>query len=420
MKMKRTCIVLLIAGCACLAPSERQARTQPRLQTLHDPMAELVGRFERGEVQLEFQAGTFGYLPGLLRELKINVDTQVLVFSKTSLQIEHISPRNPRAIYFNDTTAVGYIPGAELLEIASVEPSKGVTFYTLKNSQSAKPQFSREVEQCLKCHGPANTSVSPGIMVTSVFPSPDGTPFTGGSTLFNITDQTTPFEDRWGGWYVTGTHGDQKHLGNAIARDLSRPFDLETAGTQNVVRLDNKIDIARYPASSSDIVALMVLEHQTKLINLMTRMAALARVAAQRRDAAMDKRLDELIDQVVDYMLFKDETKLQQPIAGVSTFSKTFPLLGPSDKKGRSLRELDLRTRLFRYPLSYLIFSDVFDAIPSTAKDKIYRRIFDALTGNGEARSVARLSSDERRTILEIVRATKTNLPEYWHSNTNN
>jgi hypothetical protein len=118
-------------------------------------------------------------------------------------------------------------------------------------------------------------------------------------------------------------------------------------------------------------------------------------------------------------MLFGDEAPLRQPVAGVSGFSKTFQQRGPRDKQGRSLRDFDLQTRLFRYPLSYMIYSPAFDGLPGLVRDRIYRRLYEILTGQDSSASVGglslkNLSAEDRRAVLEIVRETKPNLPAYW------
>jgi hypothetical protein len=121
------------------------------------------------------------------------------------------------------------------------------------------------------------------------------------------------------------------------------------------------------------------------------------------------------------YMLFGGEPLLREPVVGVSQFSKAFPQRGPRDKQGRSLRDFNLKTRLFRYPLSYMIYSAAFDGMPDLVRDRVYRRLYDILSGQDSSKSVGglslnNLSTDDRRTILEIVRETKPGLPAYWTS----
>jgi len=204
-----------------------------------------------------------------------------------------------------------------------------------------------------------------------------------------------------------------KHLGNAVARDPERPLDLDEEDTQNVTSLSGRIDTSKYLTGTSDIVALMTLEHQVGVTN---RLGAL-RVqfaAAQRAGANGDRQLETEIRELVDYMLFVDAAPLTQPVAGVSTFTRTFAGRGPRDARGRSLREFDLQTRLFRYPLSYMIYSDLFDALQPIIRERVYARLHDVLTGRNPAAKYEGLSAADRNAVLEIVAATKPDVPAYW------
>jgi hypothetical protein len=243
-------------------------------------------------------------------------------------------------------------------------------------------------------------------MVGSVYPDAMGLP---ASRMGNpVTDHRTPFEDRWGGWYVTGTHGGMHHRGNAVARDRERPGLLETRGTQNLTSLTGKFDPAGYLAPVSDIVALMTFEHQTRMTNLMIRAGWDARVGSDKVEAD--------VEALVNYMLFAEEARLYDEVQGVSTYTKTFAERGPRDRQGRSLRDFDLKKRMFRYPLSYMVYSGAFDAMPEAVRDRVYRRLYDVLTGKDQSEKFARLSSEDRKAVLEILRETKTNLPAYWAS----
>jgi hypothetical protein len=179
----------------------------------------------------------------LLDRLGVNVDSQVLVFSKTSFQQRWISPRAPRAVFFNDKVAVGAVQGGDVLELMSLDPSQGFIFYTLTARKSETPRFEQRGVECVFCHLPGNHG-APGLVVASVIPDAHGIPFfTGG--FFGTTDHRTPFEQRWGGWYVTGTHGSQTHLGNAVAPDPDRPADLDQSASGNVLTLAGKFDANR-------------------------------------------------------------------------------------------------------------------------------------------------------------------------------
>jgi hypothetical protein len=340
---------------------------------VNDPAAKLAG----GDIHLEFRSNGTGYLASLLDYFGINPDTQGLVFSKSSSQAAKISPRNPRAIYFNDEVAVGYVRGSTTMEIAAVDPVRGPIFYNFEAEARGKPSLTRG-EVCLHCHQGPSTLGVPGIFIGSVFPNADGSPARLGAI---ITDHRTPFADRWGGWYINAARGEQRDRANAVAPDPSSPEELQ--------KLTMKFSPAGYLSTTSDIVALMTFEHQTQMTNFITRLGWKARMGGGS--------IDSDLEAMVRYMLFKDEAPLREPIEGVSSFAQTFPQRGPRDAKGRSLRDFDLRTRLFRYPLSYMIYSRAFDALPDAVRAKVYRRLRDELSN--------------RPDIVEIVRGTKPGLP---------
>jgi hypothetical protein len=384
------------------------SKSDPNLGSeFSNPVARLATEIDRGEVSLDYSSDGWGYLRSLLKHLDVNIDSQVLVFSKTSFQLSRISPKTPRAIFFNDNVSIGSVQDGPMFELAALEPAQGIVYYTMDAEKTGKPRFERRAQECLNCHGPAG-----GLVVSSVFPAADGTPFVSASFFWGI-DHRTPLENRWGGWYVTGTHGSVQHMGNAIAPDPDQPIDLET-GMQNLTTLAHKFDTTKYLTPTSDIVALMTLEHQARMTNLIFKAGQLFRRASQTwsPDPAQAGRLDAAIDELVAYMVFADEAPLREPVKGVSTFTETFSRRGPHDKQGRTLRDFDLQKRLFRYPLSYMIYSEAFDALPNAARYRIYQRLYDVLTGKDT--SVKSLSTADRLSILEILRDTKPNLPDYW------
>jgi hypothetical protein len=396
-------MIVMFLAAAVLGQNSRNA-------ALHDPVTELAGRLEKGETRLDYSQNGWGYLPSLLKQLDLNVDSQILVFSKTSFQLTKISPQTPRAIYFNDRVALGAVQDGTVFEMASFDPEQGLVFYTMDTQQTAPPHFERRFSECLNCHGPAN-----GLVVSSVYPTSDGTPFVTG-TFFEGIDHRTPLENRWGGWYVSGTHGTIHHLGNAIAPDRDRPFDLEQGGTQNLTSLESKFDATKYLAPTSDIVALMTIEHQAHMSNVIAAVSQQFRRTWNNGTIESSKAsLNRALEQMVDYMFFVDEAPLRDPVKGVSTFTQTFPQRGPRDKQGRSLRDFDLQKRLFRHPLSYMVYSDIFDAMPAAAKQAVYQRLYDVLTGKDQSAKFSHLTDADRRAILEILVDTKRDLPSYWN-----
>jgi hypothetical protein len=382
-------------------------------QPVNDPISRLEQKINAGDVTIDYQP-KWGYLPGLLKQLGITPDSQVLVFSKTSFQAPRISPAHPRALYFGDNVAVGFVQNGPVMELISLDPKQGAVFYTLDVNKGDKPSFHRQEMACLQCHINPGTLNIPGLVVSSVHPSADGTPYLRAGSF--VTDHRSPLDERWGGWYVTGTHGSAIHHGNAVVRDSQQPTEFDLGGGQNLTSLESKFDTSQYLAHTSDIVALMTLEHQTRMVNLMTRIGWETRMAAQ--EGKLDQfapRLKFIVEEFVTYMTFADEAPLREPIRGVSTFTETFPQRGPRDKQGRSLRDFNLKTRLFRYPLSYMIYSESFDNIPDLARQQIYRKLFDVLTGKDTTGLFAKINPTDRTAALEVLRETKSNLPAYWN-----
>ena len=368
-----------------------------------DPVAELGRRLEAGEIQLAFRPEN-GYLESVLAALDVPVTSQMLVFSKTSFQAPRISPQNPRAIYFNDAVAVGWVRGGEVLEFIGHDPRQGAMFYTLEQSTSKPPRVTRNMA-CVQCHTFADTMDVPSMFTGSVFPGPTGVPW---DAPGNSTDHRTPFEFRWGGWFVTGHHPIERHVGNVTfpeGGDYTTPI---TQATIQVDSLESRFDPTGYPAAGSDITALLLMNHQARMVSLMTRIGWDVRLGSQA-----SRRLTESAEELVDYLLFVHEAPLPGPITG-NGFAKDFAARGIRDSKGRSLRDLDLTSRLLRYPCSPLIYSAVFDAMPEAAREAVYARLWTVLAGEPKGAVYDRLSASDRQAILEILRETKRGLPSYF------
>ena len=372
-------------------------------RTPGDPIAVLNRKLESGALRLDF-SGRSGYLRSTLEALDIPVESQVLVFSPDSLQGQRISTVNPRAIFFRDDVSVAWVRGG-FMEAASQDPQLGTVFYALENVETSKPQFVRR-QDCLQCHFSHETVGVPGMVDQ------------GYGQL--AVDHRTPFDKRWGGWYVTGQPSALHHLGNHVARTAAA-----TAASESTMwpSLDGRVDMNGYLATRSDVAALMVFNHQMRGMNLLARFGWEARVAefqATHADAPLVRppgaltetpvSVDAAARELVDYLLFVDEAPLESPVQGTAGFAERFEQRGPRDRFGRSLRQLDLRTRLLRYPCSYLIYTPAFDALPSNGKNAVYQRLLDVLSGADTNPRYQRLSRDDRQAVLEILRDTKIDL----------
>lgn len=392
-----------------------------------NPVSRLEARLEKGEAHLEHEDRR-GYLKSLLKELEVPISSQTLVFSKTSLQRNRIAPRTPRAIYFNDEMYVGFCQHGEVLELSAVDPSLGAVFYTLSQDATETPKPSRQNDNCLLCHGSSNTRGVPGHLVRSVYVDAGGLPVLSMGT--QRVDHSSPIEKRWGGWYVTGTHGNQLHLGNLVITSTRQAEPVDNSAGQNVTELDSRFKTSAYLSPHSDLVALMVLEHQAEAHNLLTRASFQTREALhaevslnrdlkeprEHRWESTTTRIKHASEALVKYLLFSGEAPITSKLQGTTTFADEFSQRGPRDSKGRSLRDFDLERRLFKYPCSYLIYSRSFDAIPVEAKDIVFRRMWQVLSGIDRSREFAHLSDEDRTAIVEILRETKPGLPAEWYA----
>lgn len=357
-----------------------------------DPVARLSGELREGTRRLQWEP-RHGYLKSLLAALDIPASSQTLVFSKTSLQVSRISPARPRAVYFSDDVYVGWVQQGDMIELSAADPQLGGTFYTLEQQPEQNPVLQRQTSRCLQCHGSTHTRRIPGHIVRSVYPDRSGQPVYRLGT--HLTSDSSPFEERWGGWYVTGTHGEQRHMGNVWLDDPDEVDELDESAGQNVTDLSTLLNVDPYLTPHSDIVALMVLQHQVAVHNVLTAANHAGRLTA--RDAvvmnrALDRpaeyesestarRYQSAADRVVKALLFADAVPFTFPVRGTSSFADDFASRGPFDSCGRSLRQFNLKTRLFEWPCSFLIYSDAFRSLPRGVADRVQERLVEVLNG---------------------------------------
>ncbi len=402
--------VLLLSSAVALASTvavvSQQRRTGAFDQSINHPAIKyltaetdtVVDRLNQklrdGSAKLAFDEKT-GYLKSVLDLLQVPVESQVMVYTQTSLQAQHIKMDNPRAVYFNDSVSVGYIRGAGLIEVVAQDPAMGSIFYVIHQVPAAQATFGRD-QQCLRCHLSWDTLGVPGLTVLTTFPRKSEMDYANGG----FVDHYKPIEERWGGWYVTGKKLPPRHMGN-LPLIMPKPIAPASAAGKETARLSlvGRFDLDGYLTPYSDIVALMVLEHQAHLSNLVTRAVWETRLGEPLRIA-------EAAEALADYMLFVDEAKISSPIEGSSGFTEQFVARGPKDAKGRSLRELDLRTRLQKYPLSYMIYSPAFTSLPTAPKNLVMEKINRVLSGEIAGEKYAHLTPQLRAEISEILQST--------------
>ena len=375
-----------------------------------NPVADLDRRLATGEIRLHFDA-KWGYLPSLLQELGIPLSSQLLVFSKTSAQFRWITPRNPRAIYFNDETYVGWVPGAPLLEVSTANPGGGAVFYTLLQRPASPPRLVADNGSCLQCHESHRTLGVPGHLTRSVYPAPDGLPHFRHGTI--SVDHTTPISERWGGWFVTGRLG-TFHRGNAIGRDGQ--FDAFASGS--LARPPTGFfDAGKYLTPHSDVVAHLVLAHQTRVHNAIAKASVEAKAAiayqqemerlfgeaSESVTASVERRITRPAEALVRDLLMAGEARLHGIAGGASGFAEEFQGRGERDASGRSLRDLDLGSRLFRYPCSYLIGSRAYARLPARVWSYVEGRIEEILAGLDSSGSFSHLDPTDRRSLSDLL-----------------
>ncbi len=402
-------------------PPIRYSETRPV-----DAIAALQRRMEAGE--FAFAGDEKQVLAALLRELRVPVASQIVVFSKTSLQRGRIRPQRPRVLYFSDTAYVGWVPGG-LIELATVDPQLGPIFYALDVpalQRGGAAKIARDSE-CLSCHGGTFVRDVPGVFIRSVFPSASGEPLLRFGTT--VVDDQTPFSDRWGGWYVTGYHGTAPHRGNAFASEAADQLVFAPAA-ERPDELSAFFDPGAYLAPTSDVVALLVIEHQTAMQNVLTRAAFATRrmIDYQRslqrhfKEPESDEPVYDsvksvfngAVQDVVDRLLFRHEAVLPEGVAGHAAFRAAFGAGAPRTADGKSLRDFELRGRIFTHRCSYLIYSEMFALLPEPLKVRIFARLQSALASRDPQDRYAYLPAEEKERIRAILLETHPEAKTRW------
>jgi len=436
----RAALALTLLATASLAPGDLSPRQQltpgngtlvydqeyPFIHYLDAPsrneIARLQKRLDAGAVKLA-TTPQHGYLEALLQALDIDPDSQTLVFSKTSLQIDHISAATPRAIYFNDDTYVGWVQGSQLLELVTMDADRGAVLYGLA-ATDATPHVRREALRCLTCHD--SFAEMGGGVPHFLFESTYGVQ---GPTLLpdgvaRETTDETPIAERWGGWYVTGKDGGAFNLANIQTPLTNAPVPVKEVRRGSLSSLTALFDTSHYLRGTSDIVALLVLEHQVTVHNQIIHTNYKARLVLDQQQPGDDpdslnwsqlsprlqQRFEPMVRPLVDALLMANAAPLPRKVVASNGFVDSFEARGPGDGRGRSLRQLDLDSRVFRYPLSFLIYSEGFDALPLFVRQHVYERLAQLLQAPDPGAPYNTHSAADRQAAFEILVATK---PEF-------
>ena len=374
-----------------------------------DRFARLQREMEAGRVTLD-RSGEKAFLLSLLTALEIPASSQMLVFSTTSLQLSLITPSNPRALYFNEDTYLGFIPGGKI-EIVSLDPELGGIFYILDIPKSAGAGLNIErSRRCMNCHSGSETGYVPGLTIKSVVPGTRG----GSVDAFRVdlTGHDIPLTERFGGWYLTGEHRLTNHWANAIGR-LSKGEI-----TKEMVTPGERFSYAKYPVASSDILPQLIHEHQAGFVNRALQAGYVARAYSHEQrtqggalTTEQKAEIERQARELTRYILFADEAPLPPGgIKGDAAFAKDFLTNRKSAQAGASLKDLDLKRRIFKYPCSYMIYTPLFGALPETVKSGVLRELRKGLTVNDT--TYPHISPEEKRAIREILRETLSGFTE--------
>lgn len=371
-----------------------------------DRISVIAAKLEAGEIPLPGKR-PLEKLRFVLEALQVPESSQVLVFSKTSKQITKINPQNPRSLYFSEEAYVGYVPGGAI-EVIVHDAVLGPVFYLIELNGPRGLVIERDSSDCLSCHGNARTEGVPGMVVRSVFPDASG------HALLSLGSETvtheTPIEDRWGGYYVTGSSF-HPHLGNRI---------FEEAGPTDPVKQDlddlrGRIDVRKYPRPTSDVVALVVLEHQCRVHNLLTAAGVnyrRARFLTQAVDPQADpdagqagRIADAAAEKLVDAILFRNEADLGEGLEGDRQFQDDYLAQFPKSESGESLADFRLYRRIFKTRCSCMVYSSAFEHLPPRVMEAVIGRLKEALSDD-DHEIAPHLKSSEKRRIREILSDT--------------
>lgn len=350
------------------------------------------------------------FLISLLKALDIPVSSQILVFSATSLQSEMINPRNPRALYFNEDTYLGWVPGGRV-EVIGIDPEFGPIFYVFDRLRSGSlPRVDRSLK-CFNCHAGTATQHLPGLIAESVLVSMAGSSLE--TYRHDVQGHQIPLEDRFGGWILTGNHNLRSNHANTAGRSQGGRLEKFDASPGRFY------DPSIHLLPTSDILPQMIHEHQLGFENRVFQAHYLVRQRLHegkgRLTSEAQKEIEDKATEIARYTLFADEAQLPpQGIEGDPGFVKDFLRNKRPAASGLSLKDLDLRTHLFKHRCSYMLYTDSWKSLPQMFKDRVYYRMAEALRDANNPKEMAHLGMEEKRAIRQILKETMDDLPVWW------
>lgn len=415
--MKKFYVLVLLVGSLALSATGQDINYydpyspahEYHTRELNDPFTRLIGDFESGKLEFDKQSGK-AFISSLLEHLEIPASSQLLVFSRTSLQTRKISGSNPRAMYFNENVYVGYIPGGKV-EIISLDPEVGAIFYIFDIPKSEELPVIERSGRCMNCHAVALTRRVPGLSTRSVIPGSNW----GKLVAFHDKEigHQIPLGDRFGGWHVTGDPGISDHKGNLTGERVGGNIITEA------IEPGTEFDWSAYLTETSDILPHLLLEHQSGFMNMALeasyRTRAYQYIGKGEIKPEHAEVLHDLADELVRYLLFADEAEF--PEGGIQVdaqYREDFLADRREASNGLSLKDLDLESRLFKHRCSYLIYSDVFQANSDLFKQQVYKILGEAIGTETPDPDFAYLSATEKKAIRSILKETLNDLPDDW------
>lgn len=385
-----------------------------------DGMSRLIEKWQKGEHDFGSETGLKA-LEKLLHDLDIPVSSQVLVFSKTSLQRDLVSPDNPRAMYFNEDIHVAWMPGGKI-EVNSFDAHAGGLFFFELPPKNPGERVGFEMQRrCFGCHGGSATNFLPGPLGRSNFTDLTGRRLRGVRSHIRV-GHAVPFEERWGGYFVTNAPPTLEHMGNGFAERVGREIAITDSSKRSTTDLGEFFDPEKLLRPDSNILPLMLFDHQIEFHNLLVEALYRHRTLEYYTEqnggtppTGMPQSVAKHFDKLVSYLLFADEVSLAGHDFQLPTeFAADFRRNARESSAGDSLKDFDLKTHLFRNRCSYMIHSRSFEEAPAAMKERVYDRLWSILSPDQAPEEYAYLGDDERSRILQILRETKTDLPATW------